>query len=144
MTRLTLTSLVAVGALAFAAPSFAASPSEWAKSADKICAKANAEIEKIAEPTSAKTLIAGTEKVLEIGKRQTSDLAKLKRPSGDASAIAKLIGYYEQQAGVVRSLIDAVKREDKAKLQKLVEQGDELDDKADSLVKKLGAKRCAE
>jgi len=133
-----------VAALALAAPSLAASPSEWAKSADKICARANAEIDKIPQPTSTKTLVAGSEKILEIGKRQTSDLAKLRRPSGDASAIAKLIGYYEQQVGIVKGLIDALKHDDKAKVQKLIGQGDELDDKADSLVTKLGAKKCAE
>ena len=143
MTRPTITSLIVVAALAFAAPSFAASTSDWAKSADKICAKANADVEKLPRPTSVKSLIASTEKFLEIGKRQTSDLAKLKRPSGDAAAIKKLLGYYEQQAGVVKSLIDALKHEDKAKVQKLIDKGDEYDDKAGSLATKLGAKTCA-
>ena len=81
---------------------------------------------------------------LAIGKRQTSDLAKLKRPAGDAKAIAQLIGYYEQQADIVESLIDALEGGDEARAKKLLEQGDEPDDKADSLVAKLGARRCAE
>ena len=144
MTRLLITSLVAVGALALAAPSFAASPSEWVKSADKICARTNAEIAKIPQPTSTKTLIASSGTFLAIGKRQTGDLAKLKRPSGDAAAIAKLIGYYEQQVGVVTGLIAALQQDDKAKVQKLVAQGGALDATAKSLVKKLGAKNCAE
>ena len=143
MTRSAITSLIVVAALALAAPSFAASTSDWSKAADKICAKAHAEIAKLPQPTSAKSLIASTEKFMEIGKRQTSDLAKLKRPSGDASSIAKLIGYYEQQMGIVKSLIDAIKREDQAKMKKLIDQGDEFDDKAGSLVTKLGAKKCA-
>ena len=143
MIRPTITSLTVVAALALAAPSFAASTSDWAKSADKICARANADIDKLPQPTSVKSLIASTEKFLEIGKRQTSDLAKLKRPSGDAAAIAKLVGYYEQQVGVVKSLIDALKHGDQAKTQKLITQGDALDASAKSLAKKLGAKTCA-
>lgn len=143
MTRLAITSLVAVGALALAAPSFAASPSEWAKSADKICAKANADVAKLPQPTSTKSLIASTEKFLEIGKRQTSDIAKLKRPAADAAAIAKLVGYYEKQVGVVKGLLDALKHNDLTKAQKLITQGDALDASAKSLVKKLGAKTCA-
>ena len=94
MTRLTVLAVVAVaaGSLAFAAPAFAASTSDWSKLADKICARTNAELDKIPEPDSIRTLISGTEKILELGKRQTSDLAKLKRPSGDASTIAKRCG----------------------------------------------------
>jgi len=143
MTRLIITSLVAVGALALAAPTFAASPSEWAKSADKICAKAKSDIDKIAKPTSTKELISSSEKIMKIGKSQTKDLKKLKRPSGDAAAIEKLIGYYEQQVDVVKDLIDAVKHEDKSKLEKTIKKGDELNKSAESLATKLGAKKCA-
>ena len=68
----------------------------------------------------------------------------MKRPAGDAKAIAQLIGYYEQQVGIVESRIDALEDGDGARAKNLIEQGDEPDDKADSLVKKLGAGRCAE
>ena len=144
LTRLVTASLVVVGALALAAPAFAASTSEWSKSADKICARTNAEIDKIPEPDSTKTLISGTEKILELGKRQTSDLAKLKRPSGDASTIAKLVGVYERQVGVVKSLIDALKHDDRAKVKTLLAQGNDLQSKAKRLARKLGALRCAQ
>ena len=45
---------------------------------------------------------------------------------------------------IVESLIDALEGGDEARAKKLLEQGDEPDDKADSLVAKLGARRCAE
>ena len=144
MTRLVTASLIAAGSLAFVAPAFAASTSDWSKSADKICARTNAEIDKIPEPDSTRTLISGTEKILELGKRQTSDLAKLKRPSGDASTIAKLVGVYERQLGVVKSLIAALKHDDQAKVKTLLAQGNDLESKAKSLAGKLGAKKCAE
>ena len=144
MTRLVTASLVVVGALALAAPALAASTSDWSTSADKICARTNAAIDKIPEPDSTKTLISGTEKILELGKRQTGDLAKLKRPSGDAATIAKLVGVYEQQVGIVKSLIAVLKHDDQAKVKTLLAKGNDLESKAKSLARKLGAKKCAE
>lgn len=143
MTRLVSASVIAAGALALAAPAFAASASDWSKSADKICARTDAAIDKIPAPDSAKSLISGTERVLELGGRQTSDLAKLKRPSGDASNIAKLVGIYEQQLGILKSLIAALKHDDQAKAESLLAQGNDLEGKAKSLARKLGAKKCA-
>ena len=143
MTRLTALSLVVIGALAFAAPTFAAAPSEWAKSADKICATANAELDKIAQPATTKALITASEKFLTIGKRQTDDLAKLKRPSGDAAAIGKVVGIYKQQIGLVKGLIAALKQNDSKKVKTLVTQGDALAAIAATAVKGLGAAKCA-
>ncbi len=143
MTRLIALSFVAVGALAFAAPSFAASPSEWAKSADKICARANAELDKIPQPTTVALLIRASEKFQEVGKRQADDLAKLKRPSGDAAAIGKVVDSYEQQVGLVKGLIAALKKNDQKKVKALVTQGDALAVVAAKIVKGLGAANCS-
>ena len=144
MIRLATVSLLAVGALACAAPSFAASASDWSKAADRICARTNADIDRIPEPDSTKTLIAATEKILALGARQTSDLAKLKRPSGDATTIAQLVGIYEQQIGIIKTLIAALRRDDQVKAEAVVAQGNALESKAMALARKLGAKKCAE
>lgn len=144
MIRLATVSLLAVGALACAAPSFAASASDWSKAADKICARTNADIDKIPEPDSTKALIAGTEKILAFGARQTSDLAKLKRPSGDATTIAQLVGIYEQQIGSIKALIAALRRDDQVKVKAVLAQGNALESRAKALAAKLGAKKCAE
>ncbi len=142
MIRIASAPLLAVGALAFAAPSFAASASDWSKSADRICARTNADIDRILEPDSTKTLIAGTEKILALGKRQTSDLAELKRPSGDATTIAQLVGIYEQQIGSIKALIAALKRDDQVKVKAVLAQGNALESRANALATKLGAKKC--
>ena len=144
MTRVAIASLLAVAALAFAAPAFAAAVSDWSKSADRICARTNADIDRIPDPDSTKTLISATEKILELGKRQTSDLAKLKRPSGAAATIAQLVGISEQQIGVIKTLIAALRRDDQVKAEAVVAQGNALESKAMALARKLGAKKCAE
>ena len=144
MIRTAIAPLLAVGALTFAAPSFAAAASDWSKSADRICARTSADIDRIPEPNSTKTLISASEKILELGKRQTSDLAKLKRPPGDAATIAQLVGVYEQQIGVVKALIAALRRDDQVKVKAALAQGNALESKTKALATKLGAKKCAE
>ena len=79
-----------------------------------------------------------------IGKRRSSELAKLKRPSGDAAAIGKLLGYFEQQVAMVKSLIDAVKRDDTERMRKVMAHGSSLNDSAVTLAKKLGARKWAD
>ena len=143
MLRLTALSLAVAGALALAAPSFAASASDWSKSANKICATANAELDRIQQPKTTPELIAASEKFLEIGKRQTGDLAKLKRPSADAAAIGKVVGIYQQQVGLVEGLIAALRKNDQKQVKALVNQGDALAVTAAKLVKGLGAAECA-
>ncbi len=150
MTRLAVHAVVAVaaavaaGSLAFATPAGAASAADWSKSADAICAKYDKETAKIASPTSSKSLIAASEQLVAIGKRRSSELAKLKRPSGDAAAIGKLLGTFEQQVAMVKSLIDAVKHDDKEKIKQVMAHGSSLNDSAVSLAKKLGARKCAD
>ena len=135
---------VAAGSLAFATPAGAASVSDWSKSADVICAKYDKETAKIASPTSSKSPIAASEQLVAIGKRRSSELAKLKRPSGDAAAIGKLLGYSEQQVAMVKSLIDAVKHDDTERIRKVMAHGSSLNDSAVTLAKKLGARKCAD
>ena len=143
MLRLTALSLAAAGALAFAAPSFAASASDWSKSADKICDRANAALDKIAQPKSTPELIAASERFLEVGKQQAADLAKLKRPPADAAAIGKVVGIYEQQAGLVNGLLAALRKNDQKAVKTLVARGDALEVTAAKIVKGLGAAKCA-
>ena len=88
-------------------------------------------------------LIRASEKFQEVGKRQTDDLAKLKRPSRDAAAIGKVVGIYEQQVGLVKGLIAALKKNDQKKVKTLVTQGDALAVTAAKIIKALGAANCA-
>lgn len=145
MTRPAIVSLLAVaavGALAFAAPACTASPSAWARSADAICVRYGKEAAKIAPPTSSKSLIAASGRLAAIEQRRTSELARLKRPPADAAAIARLIGAFEQQVGTLRSLIDAVKHDDGARIKQVMADGSAQNESTVSLAKRLGAAKC--
>ena len=56
--------------------------------------------------------------------------------------IAKLIGYYKQQLGVLRNLLAALKADDQAKAEKIIAQGDAIEGKINATAKKLGASEC--
>ena len=144
MTRRALLPLVlACGALAFAAPALSATPTTaWAKSANALCKSASAEIDQIKDPETMADLIKGTQKVLAIASRTTTAMTKLPRPAAQRTDIAKLIGYYNQQLGVLRNLIAALKANDQAKGEKIIAQGDVLEDKINATAKKLGASDC--
>ena len=148
MTRPAILSLLAVvgaaaGSLALAAPSFAGLASDWSKSADAICVRYHKEAVRIAQPTSSKSLITASQALAAIEQRKTRDLAKLRRPAGEAAAIGKLIGFFEQQVVMLRNLIDAVKRDDGARIKEVMAEGSAQNESAVRLAKKLGAVKCA-
>ena len=141
--RTTLPVVVAVAALALAAPSLAASPSAWAKSADAICAKYDKEVARVPEPKSLKEAISSTEKLLSFGMKQMQETAKLPRPAADKASIDRLIDYYGQQIDVVKRLVAVLKANDEKKMNAVIAEGNAINAKMDALAKKLGAVGCA-
>lgn len=144
MTRRALLPLaLACGALALAAPAQSATaPSAWAKAANAVCKNGSAEIDKIKDPETMDQLIAGTQKVLAIATRTTAGIARLPRPAADKVAIGQLVSYYNQQLGVLRNLIAALKANDEVKGEKIIAQGDALESKISALARRLGAGEC--
>ena len=138
--------LAVVAALALVAPALAvaASPSAWAKAANKICTQANADIDKIKEPKTAKEFAAATEQAVAIGARQTKALAKLPRSAAEASAIGRYIAAENELVGIVRQLIAAVQASDEKQGTALISRGDAVRAPAKAIARKLGAPACAE
>jgi len=134
-----------VAAFALAAPSLAlaASPSAWAKAADRICAKANADTDRIKEPKTAKEFVTATEQAIAIGIRQTNALAKLPRPAAQAAAIGRYIAAENELVGIANQLVAALKANDEKKLTALMARGDAVRNPAKALVRRLGAPACA-
>lgn len=138
--------LVVVAGLALAAPSLAlaAAPSAWVKAANKICAQANADTDKIKEPKTAKEFITATGQAIAIGVRQTNALAKLPRPAAEAAAIGRYIASQNELVGIAHQLMAAVKANDEQKVTALIARGDAVRAPAKAIVRKLGAPACAE
>jgi hypothetical protein len=135
-----------LGALAAAVPLASAAggagPSAWATAANAICSKAGDRIQDVPRGSSLAEIAKGTQKVLGIILRQNGDLAKLPRPARDAASIATLLGYYAQQADVVRGIIVGLKKGDQGAANAMIAKGDAVNTKATALARKLGATDC--
>lgn len=145
MIRRTAFPLAVVVAVALVAPSLAvaAPPSAWAKAADALCVKANADVRKLPAPKTAKQRIAAIEKSIAIGQRLTRALAKLPRPAAEAAEIAKLIGVYKQTVVLLRNVVKALRANDQARADKEMARANVLGRSFSISATKLNALRCA-
>ena len=136
---------VAVAALALAAPSLssAAPPSGWAKAADALCAKANADSKKLPVPKTAKERISVIEQSIVIGDRLATALAKLPRPAHEAAEIAKLVGIYKQAVALLRNVVVALRANDPARVDRELARAGVIGRSFNTSATKLNALRCA-
>ena len=146
MTRLAAVSLVAVVALALVAPSLsaAAPPSAWARAADALCAKADADSRKLPVPRTAKQRIATIEKSIVIGNRLADALARLPRPAADAAEIAKLVAIYRQAVALLRNVVTALRANDTARVDKELARASVIGRSFSLSAEKLSALGCAQ
>lgn len=149
MTRRALLPIVLAAGVCAVAPSVAgASPAGsaaaagWSKDATAICKKYGKQIDAIPEPQSLSEAATSTMKIHDIAAKQTSEIAKLARPAKTAKAIGELIGYWEQQLGVVKDMANAMKKADEKAVTALMTKGDGIDKKVTTLGKKLGVSEC--
>ena len=146
MRRLALSLVVAAAAAALAAPalSAAAPPSAWARSADALCLKANADSSKLPTVNTSKGRIATIEGSIVIGDRLANALAKLPRPAADAAAIAKLVGVYRQAVALMRDVVVAMRVDDSDRLDRDLDRATLISASFSSAAKRLGALHCAQ
>lgn len=145
--RALLPIVLAAGALLAAAPSVAgaaaaASPSEWAKSANAICLKAQGLVAKVPQPTTSQEEIAAFSTILGYIRQQNDGLRKLPRPKQSASDIATLLSLYDKQAGFIGGIIAGMQSGNASGIEAARRQGNALNPKVLALAKKLGAKYC--
>ena len=145
MLRRTALPLAVVVAVALLGPSLAAAapPSAWAKAADALCVKANADVRKLPAPKTAKEEIAAIEKSIAISDRLARALAKLSRPAAEAAEIAKLIGVHRQTIAYLRNVVKALRANDPARADKEMARANVLGRSFSISATKLNALRCA-
>lgn len=149
MTRRAALPIVLVAGAVLAAPSAAlaartvpAAGGTWGKAANPVCKRYSKEIDKLPSPSNPSEAAASTQKVYEIAKRQTNELAKLPRAAGEDADVKALIGLWRQELGVVQQMVLAMKRSDTKAVNAIVAQGRKIDVKVQALGKKLGAADC--
>jgi hypothetical protein len=128
----------------------------WAKSANAICAQANARTRALPtlsvltrqsdSPGLLRVWLSDARAQIRIGTAEISQLAELARPSGAArSIVASLIANYRQAIAVLRDqLIPALERNDLITLARLAASGEKVNANANALADELGAHVCAE
>ena len=148
MTRRALLPIVlAVGALLAAAPSgagaaAAASPSEWAKSANAICTKTQGLVARVPRPTTVQEETKAFVTILGYIRQQNDGLRKLPRPKQTASDIVTLMSLFDKQAGLIGGIITGMQSGNPSVIEASRRMGNALNPKVLALTKKLGAKDC--
>lgn len=146
--RAALSLAVVAGALAAAVPTAAlaapnASSATWAGAATSICKRYGAEVDKVKEPKTMLEAADSTQAVYVIASKQTREIAKLERPAATAADIAKLIGLWNQQLGVVKQMVTAFRTQNEGLAKTLIAKGTAIDTQVKALGKKLGVSACS-
>ena len=146
MRRVALTLVVVATAAALAVPalSAAAPPSAWARAADALCLKANADSAKLPTVNTPKGRIATIEGSIVIGDRLATGLARLPRAAADAAAIVKLVGVYRQAVALMRDVVVALRADDSDRFDRDLDRATLISASFSSAAKRLGALRCAQ
>ena len=148
MTRRALLPIVlAVGALLAAAPSVAgaataASPSEWAKSANAICTRTQRLVAGVPRPMTQQEETRAFSTILGYIRQQNDGLRKLPRPKQTASDIATLMRLFDKQAGLIGGVIAGMQSGNASAIEASRREGNALNPKVLALTKKLGANDC--
>ena len=112
--------------------------------ADKLCADANEELDALGEPQSIEEL----GNLLRTGATRTrkllADLRALPAPTQDRGALEQIYSLVEQAIAKLEQAIATTAAGDQAKIQTLVEAGQDLTDQANAASKSYGFKDCAE
>ncbi len=118
----------------------------WAMQANKICEKANEDIDALPEPEALDpTALAGTAgEAVDIGQRQLRELQALAPPDEDAAKVRRLLRTYALSNEATEELVGALRVGDIAAIQPRIDALKRLGRSSDELANELGATTCAE
>ena len=120
------------------------SKEEYGSKLNQICKDYNARVKAIGRPNSIAELGAKGPKLLDEFKGAISKAEKLEPPSELKAKADKFIADAKQLTGILSQLIDAAKKNDRAKVGEIGVNADALSKESDSLGKQLGAPACAQ
>ncbi len=137
-----LVALFAVGVIDGSAA--APTKSSWARAANAICTKGNAEIRALPALSSAAVLISDLTKAEQIEVSEDAKFARLEAPSSERATVAALLANdRSSETLIVKQLVPALKRGDSSSASTFNAKGQRLSDAYNALARKLGATVCA-
>ena len=133
--------------LALTAGAAAATPSKssWARAANSICARADAEVRMLPTPTSKRILIADIRAMAAIATRAYADLAAIPVPRSERHQVELLVAVGRRGTSLsVHQLVSAVQRNDSTAARRLERRLTESESRYNATARALGARVCAE
>jgi hypothetical protein len=116
---------------------------EWIAKADALCKQAYAEADALPRPKSQAQLDEYLAHMLAIGRRFDPKFAALEAPEGDEETIEKLVRLNEEGTRLLGDLVQAVRTQDGAEVERIVELGSAKSAEFSATARAYGSKECA-
>lgn len=118
------------------------SEADWIAQADAVCAEAQAELDALPEPTTPAELTELAEEAVTIAEEQLSRLRELRPPEAAEDDYTEMLDLTARQIELTGEIAEAAAARDQARVEELIEQGEEVDDEADALAAEYGFQVC--
>lgn len=117
---------------------------EWIAQADAICKRAAQEIDALGTPQSLDEVAELAAKASEIGRRELGEIRALQPPEEDEATIEEMLALSDQLIDIGEKIGAAAEEGDLAEVQKLLQEGEPINDQADQLAQDYGLEECGQ
>jgi hypothetical protein len=116
---------------------------EWIAKADALCKQSFAASERVAQPQTTAQFDEYLAKQLALSRRFDPKFEALGAPEGDEEAVENLVRLNEEGTLLLGNLVDAVRAQDVAKVERIVTQGTANAREFAAAARAYGAEECA-
>jgi hypothetical protein len=121
-----------------------AADAQWAKEANAWCAKVNATIFALGEPTTIAEVEPALKGIVRIQESAVASFPKLRWPPGEKRAVLRLRSTLAGSTSAARSALAAFRSRDLDALERSIRRWDKSDHEWDRRMRRLGAETCAQ
>jgi hypothetical protein len=115
---------------------------EFAKKLNSLCADYQKKINALGTPQSTAEAVKLMTTYKSLFGKIVADTGKLKPPADEQASVDRILAIGRQQLGLIDQMSAALKKNDMAKFQALVKQGDAMDSESKPLFRQIGATVC--
>lgn len=116
---------------------------QFAAKANALCVSFNKANKEAGTPTSLADTVTYFEKLIPVYEKRVAELAKLKPPADEEATVSRIVVLEKKEVGLANQLLAALKKNDVAAANKLVESGNANSKEAKGLYKKVNITECA-
>jgi hypothetical protein len=116
---------------------------EWIAKADALCKRSFADADRVPQPQSTDQFDEYLAAMLELSRRFDPSFKALEAPEGDEDTVQNLVQLNEEGTLLLRNLLEAVRAQDVAKVERIVTQGTANAREFAAAARAYGARECA-